>query len=1585
MKISKMLKKLTAFAMVAILAVTTLSVGLPLSKEGSTLSANAATLSSVQQYAQDNLFINKNGEDFESYTGTDHLSVWSNYADSNTIVPTSESYLHTVGDNTYLAPPTNQNVVMAMNKDVWPAGTLKQIEYDVLVPKEAVVSGNGDPNTRLLFYFDPETQAWAGWSIYYQAGVDANGNPDPNRDSIRFAFKANLFARVTGGVTGAILRNDGTNTTWNVDEKLHFTVTYNMEQDNVLGVKIKVSQGIASEVIYDYSYRCIGSYTAYNKTSFQPFAIAAPNLAESVVYFDNIKPTFDVPASKAADVYKSRYYDDTNDGIGILDKAATDITADDADMVCEAVEILNDFDLDTQATLSAERAKLVEFAKKLDSTYEAFATTYASLLATNIKDLDHSFDDAVDGALADYENLSELGKKLVGYTYLYKAKSKLRNLIVPTGDDYEDNSTITVDFEYDYNPFDCLSIYDEEICTARFATDPLDPNNNTFSLRTKYDNNMLFVMNEDLWPQRGQITKLQARFMYINRTSSYAPSGILYEWKDEENYSIIFWQGARIYAYYYRDGEYSGNKLLINNLPTWGNGPNGDKYYGYENAWCTFTLNYSDKGSISGGVEYETGEGKQSEAFSIPSYMAGARVGFYARSNDANLGDSGYDLVDDFSITFKKADFDVDDKIEDINVYFTQNTFITPNETILLNGEQLGVVVDKAEIYRLDDVASTTVPKYVNYGNFRDADYSNSALHANSNKEYANEIVTAPQDFVFDASQAREIEIVQRTLSGIKMIVPTDLTSANGGTGEGVYALRLTHKNGTTKTLLINVPVIQLVMGNEGKISTPGSVVEVSGYNLTRKRDKDAVKLVLRSTKDRSEITLPVDEIHNDDYYIKFTLPENIAKGTYELYIHSGLGDELCWTAPGIVTVGDAPSASWKTDVYYPETHGAKPDGLVNCTAAFVKVLNECYLNGGGIIELQEGIYRVEHTLAIPQNTRIIGKGSGNTTILMTNHGMQYGEDAGVFAVTGNCEVKGLNVWTTRAKYMFNTNKVQPNITGADGVSYASGAGDNIKIDDCIFKLQSMAGAIFGGSPMSPITKDGLAQILFDECQRNKAKINVGDQWVTNTNIRCTNMEVRTELVTHAGLHGDYLYINNILYRDLHASQFLGYRSMVQNSEFEGVTTGYYGDFMYAYNNNMHGTKANNREIMTLDGGPRASNLIPRFIGDDLDMMEKYTGVRRYDDSIFVYQGQTFKDDAMIGLFCNVQSGQGMGQQRMVIDNGVYYNPTDKTNYYWFKVQTPFAVNPNRNSRLWIMDRRNNTIYSNNRHEDGGPFSLYGGGMMWTIDNCSWKRCTQVGTIPRQGINWYTAFTNCTFLESESFVHASGSGSHGGKGEGVLRFADGGAIGRYTFLVGIVKNCALNDYAFAIGQGTNAFPEILVEGNTAHTTGQILYNCFSPQATSGVLIRNNDFETTSATPFDGDYINAINGNYVLNSLRSPKYIIWLKEDGVLGIDKGDANGDGKISLKDVTFIKCYVVQATTATADQIAKGDVNGDGKLTTRDANMIRKYILDGSPFNDAEQPDGGSTSSSAPSSSQTTSVNSSLTGGDEYFPGIW
>ena len=81
-----------------------------------------------------------------------------------------------------------------------------------------------------------------------------------------------------------------------------------------------------------------------------------------------------------------------------------------------------------------------------------------------------------------------------------------------------------------------------------------------------------------------------------------------------------------------------------------------------------------------------------------------------------------------------------------------------------------------------------------------------------------------------------------------------------------------------------------------------------------------------------------------------------------------------------------------------------------------------------------------------------------------------------------------------------------------------------------------------------------------------------------------------------------------------------------------------------------------------------------------------------------------------------------------------------------------------------------------------------------------------------------------------------------------------------------------------------------------------------------------------------------------SSSALPSSWILLDEEYVDGeYAVGDINGDGKITIKDVTYVKLYLAGLIELDEHQLARADFYADGEVTMRDSTALRQYLLTG------------------------------------------
>ncbi|CAB4243171.1 Endopolygalacturonase (fragment) [Methylacidimicrobium sp. AP8] len=182
--------------------------------------------------------------------------------------------------------------------------------------------------------------------------------------------------------------------------------------------------------------------------------------------------------------------------------------------------------------------------------------------------------------------------------------------------------------------------------------------------------------------------------------------------------------------------------------------------------------------------------------------------------------------------------------------------------------------------------------------------------------------------------------------------------------------------------LLLNLPKPEwsqperLLPGLEENEAAPGSRIDVFGRNFVLDVEEPKRALVLlRESATGKAIRLAPDTVER--YRLSVRLPEDLAAGNYEIWVHNGHGGEWGWGGGAKLVVKAA--ESWPSTVYDVREFGAKGDGLTDDSAALRKALAAAEKGGGGIVYLPAGTYAVRESFFLPPKTLLEGDGKDFT------------------------------------------------------------------------------------------------------------------------------------------------------------------------------------------------------------------------------------------------------------------------------------------------------------------------------------------------------------------------------------------------------------------------------------------------------------------------------------------------------------------------------------------------------------------------------------------------------------------------------
>jgi hypothetical protein len=157
-----------------------------------------------------------------------------------------------------------------------------------------------------------------------------------------------------------------------------------------------------------------------------------------------------------------------------------------------------------------------------------------------------------------------------------------------------------------------------------------------------------------------------------------------------------------------------------------------------------------------------------------------------------------------------------------------------------------------------------------------------------------------------------------------------------------------------------------------------------------------------------------------------------------------------------------------------------------------------------------------------------------------------------------------------------------------------------------------------------------------------------------------------------------------------------------------------------------------------------------------------------------------------------------------------------------------------------------------------------------------------------------------------------------------------------------LKTLSVNGYTltptFSVSSTTN-YSLILAQSTSSVTISATTVNANAKISGMGTI------NLSPGTNYVNINVTAQNGNvrtYVLTIVRGSASQGTTTINGVTTSgNKGDLNGDGKISAADIVKLQRIIVGLDTQTSNTLAIGDLNGDGKISAADIVKIQRHIV--------------------------------------------
>jgi hypothetical protein len=267
---------------------------------------------------------------------------------------------------------------------------------------------------------------------------------------------------------------------------------------------------------------------------------------------------------------------------------------------------------------------------------------------------------------------------------------------------------------------------------------------------------------------------------------------------------------------------------------------------------------------------------------------------------------------------------------------------VQPNETVLLQGSDLGGANATVELARLSDDAAGAAGK-------------------------------TPDHLTWT-----RVPLLQPAADSLKFVIPADWKN-------GVFSCRVITAGVASSPLLLNAPDPWWVQGDEGDAASRGGWLRIFGKDLST-GGKARVRL-----EPEKGAGVDLQPTAADDYALRLGLPASIAAGKYKIRVHNGAGGNAAWRDAGTIQIqaahSDPPSVFSVLDFYGPDAVKEMRKSLVKYTQPLDRTegvqaaLAKAKANGGGVVYFPAGRYLIKGALNIPEHTILRGEGEGVVTI----------------------------------------------------------------------------------------------------------------------------------------------------------------------------------------------------------------------------------------------------------------------------------------------------------------------------------------------------------------------------------------------------------------------------------------------------------------------------------------------------------------------------------------------------------------------------------------------------------------------------
>ncbi|MCK0195610.1 hypothetical protein MWN34_01650 [Ancylobacter sp. 6x-1] len=523
----------------------------------------------------------------------------------------------------------------------------------------------------------------------------------------------------------------------------------------------------------------------------------------------------------------------------------------------------------------------------------------------------------------------------------------------------------------------------------------------------------------------------------------------------------------------------------------------------------------------------------------------------------------------------------------------------------------------------------------------------------------------------------RSVPLDEVSDTAISFVVPGDLP-------KGAYTFTIRSPDGDAYGRL-NTPTVYWSQADRGASATPGGWIRVLGRNIARTAD---ARLELTDADGRTHLLKPAAP---DIWDARFTLPADVAAGTYALRLWNGNGDSNTWQTLGSLRVALPNKPSPAVVVVPPPSAPAKD---ARDAGPIMDALAAVAAKGGGTVRLSAGNYRLAGMIEIPDNVALRGASTDTTVLTWTDD--DNPPDAMIRGKSG-ISLSDLTIVATRHNNIVEAGASPPPAGNVGSGAQVAPDPDADAHDVTIERVRIRASAFRGH--VSPDEVNDRLKAMLTRQRGGAIAVLAGGR-----NLRIVDCDIMSSMRALVLLRPQDAYIGSNRFTNGRKGWYSissGHRVIFENNEINGgdlqasgggINTMFTGEpsseFVLMKNNTLRDIYGWDREAMTTDGpggfyfGKAVAGETNQLtLTDDIPPNQRFT---------------TWRGSALY-----VVAGRGMGQYARVKEQRGAAVDLDR----------PLPIAPDGSSIISIVPAQERYLILHNRFVDAGALQVFGTSM----------------------------------------------------------------------------------------------------------------------------------------------------------------------------------------------------------------------------------------------------------------------------------